>query len=59
MEHSCCCSTSGYKSPKDAINGPKEKVVFLPCIIPEKVDYLASVDVDPSSPTYSRMYKSC
>ena len=34
---------------------PQEKIVYLPCIIPDKdrPDYLATVDVDPESPTYS------
>merc|ERR1712113_1011105 len=34
-----------------------EKIVYLPCIIPDKdrPDYLATVDVDPESPTYSQV----
>ena len=42
---------------RDAFNyGKKEKIVYLPCIVPDKdrPDYLATVDVDPESPTYSQ-----
>lgn len=55
------CSGPGYKSPKDAmLNGPKEKIVYLPCITPPQfkkshADYVATVDVDPASPTYSQV----
>jgi hypothetical protein len=60
-ESQCCsnvtnCSAAGYKSPTDAINAPKETVVFLPCVRPGRADYLAVVDVDPASPTYSSMH---
>ena len=43
---------------RDAFNyGAREKIVYLPCIIPDKdrPDYLATVDVDPDSPTYSQV----
>ena len=42
---------------RDAFNyGKREKIVYLPCIVPNKdrPDYLATVDVDPESPTYSQ-----
>ena len=48
----------GYATPRDAFNhGKREKIVYLPCIIPDKSrpDYLATVDVDPDSPTYSQV----
>ena len=51
----------GYKSPLDAMrNGPREKLVYIPCIQPlaqetHRQDYLATVDVDPGSPTYSKV----
>jgi len=48
----------GYATPRDAFNyGAREKIVYLPCIIPDKdrPDYLATVDVDPQSPTYSQV----
>ena len=41
---------------RDAFNyGKREKIVYLPCIVPgkDRPDYLATVDVDPESPTYS------
>jgi len=55
------CTGPGYASPRDAMfNGPREKITYLPCIQPPhmkktKADYLATVDVDPSSPTYSKV----
>lgn len=61
---SSCCSKSsaagagggpGYSSPTEAIaKGPRETVLFVTCVRPEKQapDYLATVDVDPRSPTY-------
>lgn len=41
------------------MKGPKETIVYLPCILTntgvDKPDYLATVDVDPRSPTYSKV----
>ncbi|KAG0715893.1 Methanethiol oxidase [Chionoecetes opilio] len=39
--------------------GPREKIVWLPCIKTGsgKPDYLATVDVDPQSPTYCKCLK--
>jgi selenium-binding protein 1 len=57
----CCKTGPGYKTPLDAYkNGVREKIVYLPCIrvntaIAHKPDYLATVDVDPESPTYSQV----
>ncbi|KAL3847711.1 hypothetical protein ACJMK2_018670 [Sinanodonta woodiana] len=57
----CCGNGPGYATPLDAMkNGPREKIVYLPCIIPTKYkdvrsDYLATVDVDPSSPSYGKV----
>jgi len=51
----------GYKSPLDAyINGKRETILYTICIQPNtltknKTDYLATVDVDPNSPTYSQV----
>ncbi|BFZ00921.1 hypothetical protein BsWGS_03961 [Bradybaena similaris] len=56
-----CCKGPGYASPADAMkNGPREKIVYLPCIVPphlkkKKPDYLATVDIDPESPTYCKV----
>ncbi|XP_012942235.1 methanethiol oxidase [Aplysia californica] len=55
------CTGPGYPSPREAmLNGPREKIVYLPCITPPqfkktRADYLATVDVDPTSPTYSKV----
>jgi len=46
----------GYATPREAFNtSAQEKIVYLPCIVPDKdrPDYLATVDVDPDSPTFS------
>jgi len=48
----------GYATPRDAFySGSQEKLVYLPCIIEDKTrpDYLATVDTDPTSPTYSQV----
>lgn len=51
----------GYRSPLDAMrHGPREKMLYITCIQPvpqetQRSDYLATVDVDPSSPTYSKV----
>lgn len=50
----CCTGTGpGYASPQDAIKAPHEKLLYLPCIVIGKQDYLATIDADPTSPTYS------
>uniref|UniRef100_S4RVK5 Methanethiol oxidase n=1 Tax=Petromyzon marinus TaxID=7757 RepID=S4RVK5_PETMA len=47
----------GFKTPLDAMKGPREEIVYVPCIYRntgvDKPDYLSTVDVDPNSPTYS------
>ncbi|KAJ4723085.1 Selenium-binding protein [Melia azedarach] len=57
--HGCCKKGSGYASPLEAMSGPKEKLLYVTCLYTgtgrEKPDYLATVDVDPSSPTYSKV----
>uniref|UniRef100_A0A7N8Y0B1 Methanethiol oxidase n=1 Tax=Mastacembelus armatus TaxID=205130 RepID=A0A7N8Y0B1_9TELE len=67
MSLTCCCVFSascsgcgpGYRSPLDAMKGPREEIVYLPCIYRntgiQKPDYLATVDVDPKSPTYCQV----
>lgn len=51
----------GYKSPLDAYkNGKRETILYTVCIQPNpltnsKPDYLAIVDVDPNSSTYSQV----
>lgn len=57
----CCNNGPGYATPLDAMTkAPREKLVYLPCIVPpaernDKPDYLATVDVDPNSSTYSQV----
>uniref|UniRef100_A0A8C0A2V9 Methanethiol oxidase n=1 Tax=Bos mutus grunniens TaxID=30521 RepID=A0A8C0A2V9_BOSMU len=49
----------GYPSPLEAMKGPREELVYLPCIYrntgTEAPDYLATVDVNPKSPQYSQV----
>uniref|UniRef100_A0A674JVB6 Methanethiol oxidase n=1 Tax=Terrapene triunguis TaxID=2587831 RepID=A0A674JVB6_9SAUR len=55
----CGACGPGYKTPLDAMKGPREEIVYLPCIYRntgiEKPDYLATVDVDPKSPHYCQV----
>jgi selenium-binding protein 1 len=56
----CCKHGPGYASPLDAVkNGPREKLIYVTCIrrnqAVEKPDYLATIDVDPQSSTYSQV----
>ena len=54
----CGCGP-GYATPIDAMKGPREKLLYIPCIYrgttTKKPDYLATVDCDPSSPTYNQV----
>ena len=54
----CACGP-GYATPLDAMKGPRETIVYLPCIRTntgiDKPDYLATVDVNPRSKTYSKV----
>ena len=53
-----CCGP-GYASPQEAIKAPNEKLLYTIAIYTgtgiQKPDYLATVDVDPGSPTYSQV----
>jgi len=57
-----CCGP-GYASPKDAIKAPREKLLYTIAIYVgtgiQKPDYLATVDADPESPTYSQVISRC
>jgi selenium-binding protein 1 len=58
MSDHCSSCGPGYATPKDAfLLGSREKLVYVPCIVPEKdrPDYLATVDVDPSSGDYCKV----
>ena len=54
-----CCSGPGYASPQDAINAPKENIVYTVCIYTgshvNKPDYLATIDVDKNSLDYGKV----
>ena len=48
----------GYASPKEAFaKGAREKLLYIPCLIPgkDRPDYLSTVDVDPQSPSYGKV----
>jgi len=53
-----CCGP-GYASPQEAAKAPPEKLLYTVGLYVgtevKKPDYLATVDVDPSSPTYSQV----
>jgi selenium-binding protein 1 len=59
IENKNCCAGPGYASPKDAINAPREKIVYTVCIYTgteiKKPDYLATIDVDETSITYGKV----
>lgn len=57
MEGSCCKHGPGYPSPLEAMKGPREQVLYIPCIRVEKGqhDYIVTVDVDPSSSSYCKV----
>lgn len=50
-------------APLLCLEGPREEIVYLPCIYRNtdvvKPDYLATVDVDPKSSTYSQVGIIC
>lgn len=55
--HACC--GPGYASPADAIQAEREKLLYTIALYTgtgiEEPDYLATIDVDPNSPTYSQV----
>ncbi|XP_046442231.1 methanethiol oxidase-like [Daphnia pulex] len=53
----CCACGPGYASPLEATKASPEKLLYITCIQGEKGkhDYVATIDVDPSSPTYSQV----
>ena len=57
-EKKTCCGP-GYASPTEAIKAPSEKLLYTIAIYTgtgiQKPDYLATIDVDPDSPTYSKV----
>jgi len=60
MEERCSECGPGYKTPLEAMKtGPREKIIYVPALYAgtkiKKPDYLATVDVDPNSPDYSKI----
>jgi selenium-binding protein 1 len=55
--HACC--GPGYASPAEAMQAEREKLLYTIALYVgtgiEKPDYLATIDVDPDSPTYSQI----
>ena len=53
----CCART--YASPREAMQSPRETLAYLPAIYVgagvDKPDYLATVDLDPTSANYGRV----
>ena len=54
----CVCGP-GYASPLEAMTGPREKLLYIPCIYrltdEKKPDYLATIDCDPASPDFGKV----
>ena len=54
-----CCGGPGYSSPLLAMKGEKEKILYTIALYSgteiNEPDYLATIDVDPISPTYSQV----
>ena len=53
-----CCGP-GYASPQEAMKAPREKLLYTVALYVgtgiQKPDYLATIDADPDSPTYSQV----
>ncbi|XP_074656670.1 methanethiol oxidase-like [Tubulanus polymorphus] len=59
-----CCNDEdngpGYRTPLEAMKGPREKLIYVSCIRRKTPsahlpDYMATVDVDPTSSTYCQV----
>ena len=60
-EMACCGTGPGFATPRDAFRyATREKLVYIPCIVPSKdrPDYLATVDIDPESPTFCKAWSN-
>ena len=59
MTEMCCSRGPGYRTPAEAINAPREKILYtvmINCSSEQaRPDQLATIDVDPASPTYSKV----
>jgi len=51
--------SSCYCTPQQEafLHGDREKLIYVPCIVPshDRPDYLATVDVDPTSASYGKV----
>src|SRR5687768_8667748 len=51
--------TPGFATPADALKAPPEKLLFVTCVYANtgvnRPDYLAVIDADPASATYSKV----
>ena len=58
MEKKICCGP-GFSSPMEAMNAPKEKILYTIAIYTgtgiQKPDYLATIDCDPDSVDYGKV----
>lgn len=58
VDDPACCGP-GYASPSEAAKAPPEKLLYVTALYVgtgvDAPDYLATVDVDPQSPTYSQV----
>jgi len=56
LHHQC---GPGYATPQEAMKAPREKILYVNALYTgtdiDAPDYLATVDVDPGSPTYSQV----
>ena len=65
MRHGCQALVKARPASSGAVQeatkGPREVLVYLPCVVPDhsRPDYLATVDVDPASPSYSQVCFHC
>src|SRR5690606_7345805 len=57
-DHGAHCGP-GYATPRAAMSGPREEVLYTAALRVgtgvDEPDYLATVDVDPQSPTYAQV----
>ncbi|KAG0415396.1 hypothetical protein HPB47_007441 [Ixodes persulcatus] len=51
-----CRDSVGFRSPLEAMSGPRETMLWLPCVVPggQRPDYLATVCVDANSPDFCK-----
>lgn len=58
-EHDHACCGPGYASPQEAMQAEPEKLLYTVALYVgtgiDAPDYLATIDVDPTSPTYSQV----